>query len=75
MVCILTKTEESAFTATIKAQDIALSGKAELLTDKYGMTYIDNISNLGGEGSFTVSVPQDGDYRGAIVHGVTKSWT
>ncbi|MBQ4347993.1 MAG: hypothetical protein IJC79_00050 [Clostridia bacterium] len=68
MTCILTKTEESAFTATIKAQDIALSGKAELLTDKYGMTYIDNISNLGGEGSFTVSVPQDGDYRVTLLY-------
>ncbi len=57
-----------AFNKTIKAEDITLSGKAELLTDKYGVTYIDNISNLGGKAEFNVNVPADGDYRVTILY-------
>ena len=64
----LTKTDETAFTQTIKAEDISLAGKAQLLTDKYGVTYIDNISNLGGKGTFSVNVPADGDYRVTILY-------
>lgn len=68
MTFTLTKTQQKAFTTTVKPSDIALSGKAQLLTDKYGVTYIDNISNLGGEGSFTVSVPEDGTYRVTLLY-------
>ncbi len=64
----LTKTDDKAFTQAIKAEDITLSGKAELLTDKYGVTYIDNISNLGGEAKFNVTVPEDGDYRVTVLY-------
>ena len=64
----LLKTDEKAFTETIKAEDITLNGKAELLTDKYGVTYIDNISNKGGKGTFTVNVPENGDYRVTILY-------
>ena len=64
----LLKTDEKAFTETIKAEDIKLYGKAELLTDKYGVTYIDNISNKGGKGTFTVNVPESGDYRVTILY-------
>lgn len=63
MTCSLSKTEDKAFTQTISADQIALTGKANCLTDKYGVTYIDNISNLGGEGKFTATVPEDGTYR------------
>ncbi len=68
MTFTLTKTEETAFTATVRAEDISLSGKAELLTDKYGVTYIDNISNHGGEGTFSVTVPEDGTYRVTLLY-------
>lgn len=64
----LVKTDETAFTQTIKAEDVTLEGKAELLTDKYDVTYIDNISNLGGKGTFNVNVPADGDYRVTILY-------
>ena len=64
----LVKTEEKAFAQTIKAEDVTLEGKAELLTDKYDVTYIDNISNLGGKGTFNVNVPADGDYRVTILY-------
>ena len=57
-----------AFSKTIKAEDITLSGKAQLLTDKYGVTYVDGISSLGGEGTFTVNVPEDGDYRVTVLY-------
>ena len=57
-----------AFSKTIKAEDITLSGKAECLTDKYGITYIDGISSNGGKGTFTVNVPEDGDYRVTILY-------
>ena len=64
----LCETEEAAFTVTVPAKDIALSGKAQLLTDKYGVSYIDNISNNGGEGTFTVTVPKDGTYRVTLLY-------
>ena len=64
----LLKTDEKAFTETIKAEDITLNGKAELITDKYGVTYIDNISNKGGKAQFNVNVPTDGDYRVTLLY-------
>lgn len=64
----LFRVSAKAFNKTIKAEDMTISGKAELLTDKYGVTYIDNISNLGGEAQFNVNVPQDGDYRFTVLY-------
>ncbi len=57
-----------AFTKTIKAQDLTLSGKAQLLTDKYDVTYIDGISSQGGKAQFNVNVPTDGDYRLTLLY-------
>lgn len=57
------KTDKSAFSAKINAEDIKLTDGAELITDKYGNTYIDNISSLGGMGQFNISIPQSGEYR------------
>lgn len=64
----LFKVTAKAFTKTVKAEDITLSGKAQLLTDKYGVTYIDNISDLGGKAEFNVNVPSDGDYRVTVLY-------
>lgn len=68
MTCQIFKTEDSAFSQKITAQDISLSGKAQCLSDKYGTVYIDGISNIGGEGKFFVSVPSDGDYRVTLLY-------
>lgn len=68
MSCAFSKTEDKAFSQSIKAEQITLSGKAACSTDKYGVTYLDNISNLGGEGSFTVTVPKQGDYRVTLLY-------
>ncbi len=68
MICNIFRSDECRFTATIKATDIALEGKAQLLTDKYGVEYIDNISNLGGNGKFTVSVPESGTYKVTLLY-------
>ena len=57
-----------AFSKTIRAEDITLSGKAQLLTDKYGVAYVDGISSLGGEGTFNVNVPENGDYRVTLLY-------
>lgn len=57
-----------AFNKTIKAEEMSLSGKAQLLTDKYGTTYVDNISSLGGQADFNVTVPEDGDYRVTVLY-------
>lgn len=57
-----------AFSKTIRAEDITLSGKAQLLTDKYGVAYVDGISSLGGEGTFSVNVPENGDYRVTLLY-------
>lgn len=64
----LLKTDSTAFSETVKAEEITLKGKAELLTDKYGVTYVDGISNLGGEGIFNVTVPADGTYRVTVLY-------
>ena len=56
------------FTKTIKAEDMTISGKAQLLTDKYGVTYIDGISSEGGKAQFNVNVPSDGDYRVTLLY-------
>ena len=64
----LFKVSAEAFTETIKAKDITLSGKAELLTDKYGTAYIYGISDKGGKAEFNVSVPKDGDYRVTLLY-------
>ena len=56
------------FTKTIKADDMTISGKAQLLTDKYGVTYIDGISSQGGKAQFNVNVPSDGDYRLTLLY-------
>ncbi len=47
----------------IAAADMVLSDGAKLLTDKYGVTYVDGISSEGGKASFNVTVPEDGAYR------------
>ncbi len=57
-----------AFTKAITAEEITLIGKAKCNTDKYGVTYIDGISNKGGEGTFSVSVPEGGDYRVTLLY-------
>ena len=62
------KTDVTGFTKTVNAGEISLTGKAELLTDKYGVTYIDGISNLGGKGTFSVTVPESGDYRVTLLY-------
>ena len=62
------KADESGFTSEIKAAEMTLSDGAELLTDKYGNTFVDSISNLGGRAAFKVTVPQKGDYRVTLTY-------
>ena len=57
-----------AYTETIKAEDMTISGKAQLITDKYGNTYIDGISSEGGKAEFNVNVPTEGDYRVTVLY-------
>lgn len=64
----LFKVSAKLYTKTIKAEDITLSGKAELLTDKYGTEYIYGISDKGGKAQFNVNVPTDGDYRVTLLY-------
>ena len=64
----LFKVSAKGFTKTIKAEDMTLSGKAELLSDKYGTEYIYGISNKGGKAQFNVNVPTDGDYRVTLLY-------
>lgn len=68
MTCAFTKTSDKAFTQEITLSDITLSGKAQYQTDKYGVSYIDGISNLGGEGKFTANVPESGTYRVTLLY-------
>lgn len=68
MTCKFSKTDEKGFTKKVTAESITLSGKGQCLIDKYGVTYVDNISNLGGEGKFSVTVPESGDYRVTVLY-------
>ena len=64
----LKKTDKSGFSTEITAQEMTLSEGAELITDKYGNTFIDSISNLSGKAEFTVNAPEKGDYRVTLTY-------
>ncbi len=64
----LTKADEKGFSEKIKASEMALSEGAELKTDKYGNSFIDNISCEGGKASFKVTAPKSGDYRVTLTY-------
>lgn len=68
MRCGFIHSNEKAFTAKITAEDISLSGGAELYEDKYGVKFVEGITNNGGEGKFTVNVPESGDYRVTLTY-------
>ena len=57
------KTDKSGFSEEIIAEEMILSDGAELITDKYGNTFVDSISNIGGKAEFKVNAPETGDYR------------
>ncbi|MBQ8027949.1 MAG: hypothetical protein IJ262_10540 [Clostridia bacterium] len=57
------KTGESQYSKTVSAKDFSLSGSATLETDKYGRSYISNISSEGGSASATFKLPKSGFYR------------
>ncbi len=65
---LISKTEESRFSAEIKAEEMTLSEGAELITDKYGNTFIEGISNLGGKAEFIIGAPEKGDYRVTLTY-------
>lgn len=64
----LSKTDKNGFSAEIAANEMTLSGSAELKTDKYGNTYVDGISNEGGKAEFNLTVPESGDYRVTLTY-------
>lgn len=57
------KTDKAGFSEEITAEEMILSGGAELITDKYGNIFVDSISNIGGKAEFKVNAPETGDYR------------
>ncbi len=61
--CIIEKTDETGFCRNVTAADMTLDGTAALGTDKYGVSYVEGISNKGGAAEFNVSVPESGAYR------------
>ncbi|MBR5437561.1 MAG: hypothetical protein IKV21_01460 [Clostridia bacterium] len=64
----ITKTEQAEAVAVIGAGDITVSDGAEILTDKYGSTYLGGIDGNGGKGTFTVNAPEKGDYRVTLLY-------
>ena len=59
----ISKDSDSGFSTTVKANEMTLSGSAELITDKYGNTFVDSISSLDGKADFSINIPANGDYR------------
>lgn len=68
MSCRIFVCEEKGFSKVIKAEDISLSDGAELYEDKYGVKYVEGITNNGGKGKFTVNVPESGEYRVTLTY-------
>ncbi|MBQ5904244.1 MAG: hypothetical protein IIW88_00045 [Clostridia bacterium] len=62
------KTDKTGFSTEITAKEMALSDGAELITDKYGNTFVDSISNLGGKAEFIIDAPEKGDYRVTLTY-------
>lgn len=62
------KTDESAYTQKIEASEFSVSSPAQKVTDKYGNTYVDNISSLSGEAQFKVNVEKGGEYRVTLTY-------
>lgn len=56
--CTVTVTHNKNFSVNVTAEDMALSGGAEIIGN-----HIENISSLGGEARFTVTAPEKGNYR------------
>ncbi|MBO5421574.1 MAG: hypothetical protein J6A67_06495 [Clostridia bacterium] len=56
--CEIFVADEENFRTEISADQMMLSGSAELCGD-----HIENISSLGGSATFTVNAPEDGSYR------------
>ncbi len=64
----LTVTEPKVPVASVEAKDIAISDGAEILTDKYGNTYLGSITGGHGKGTFKVNAPESGDYRVTLLY-------
>ncbi len=64
----LTKAEPKVPVAVIGAEDITVSDGAEILTDKYGNTYLGSITGEKGKGTFKVKAPEKGDYRVTVLY-------
>ncbi len=64
----IVKAEQVSPAAVIEAEDITVSDGAEILTDKYGNTYLGSITGGKGKGTFTVNAPESGDYRVTILY-------
>ncbi len=64
----LTKAEPQASVAATEAKDITVSDGAEILTDKYGNTYLGSIVADKGKGAFKVNAPEKGDYRVTVLY-------
>lgn len=61
--CIINQNEKSGFTAKTNSNEMQLSGTAVLEEE-----YISGISCEGGEASFTVTVPESGNYRMTVAY-------
>lgn len=60
---ILKKSNRTGYSQSVKAENMLLSYGAELVTDKYGNTYVDSVTCNGGKAEFNVNVPAAGEYR------------
>ncbi len=61
--CIISESDKSGYMLKIKASEMQLSGTAVLNQD-----YINGISCESGEASFTVNVPESGNYRMTVAY-------
>lgn len=64
----VTKAEPKLPVASVEAKDITVSDGAEILTDKYGNSYLGNITGGQGKGCFVVDAPESGDYRVTLLY-------
>ncbi len=59
----LNKTDKVGFSKAVDADQMILSGSAELISDKYDNHYVDSITCESGKALFKISAPKSGKYR------------
>lgn len=66
--CKLKVTDKKGFAQSVTPENMHTSETAFVTSDKYGNEYLDGITSEDGKASFSVVVPEKGDYRVTVTY-------